>query len=134
MKILERIYRHMEIVTALIIAILIGVGGWSIKLLLSMAKRHRQHHRILDAYPDHVTLHTEEHEAIKAQLEYAKQVDIVQMRTQIISIYERAKNDGYITTHWSSQFWDLVDMYTKGGGNGLVGRIVIDMQEIPIKQ
>lgn len=126
-----------DVAVAIVIAFIVGVGGWSLRGCYKAWTTHKRQHRDIAKYPDMICIHKEEHEKhtkeheehasvhveIKEQLEYAKKVDIEQLRSQILQVYDKIINDENVSNEWVSQFYSLCELYFAGGGNGFVEKL-----------
>ena len=128
---------------------LITLGATTVCTLLvtkiaKVIKTIWRHHCEVEVLPAIFKKHEEVHTEIKLQLDLAEEQDIevnqklklaqeiyvVQMRNQILSIHDRAMDNGFITSHWARQFYDLVDMYVLIGGNSFVDKLIANINEM----
>ena len=115
---------------AVITAGAIGLSSWIFQRIKLALDRHIRNTKQLEVLPDLLEKHKTEHDHINKQLLYSSEVDVIQLRNQLLLIHERAMEQGAITPHWKSQFYDLYDKYKEGGGNGLVEKLKIDIDKM----
>lgn len=115
---------------AVITAGAIGLSSWLFRRCRLVLDRHIRNTKQLEELPVLLEMHKAEHEHIDKQLLYSSEVDVIQLRNQLLLIHERAIEQGSITPHWKSQFYDLYDKYKEGGGSGLVEKLKIDIDKM----
>ena len=115
---------------AIITAGAIGIVSWLLQRVKLALDRHIRNTKQLEVLPVLLETHKTEHEHINKQLLYSSEVDVIQLRNQLLLIHERAIEHGSIAPHWKSQFYDLYAKYKEGGGNGLVDNLKVDIDKM----
>lgn len=123
-----------EIWLAMIIASVAAGSGLFVRCIWKNCVKHHKHHMQLDTYPEMFKQHTNEHKEIKQSLNWGTASNIAQHRTQLMTIYDKAIAENFISRHWYYQFCELYTLYIQMGGNGPVSQMKKDLDNLVAMQ
>lgn len=115
------------VLLAVLTAGAIGVSSWTLKFSKRLYFKNKGYREQLEKLPQIILEHERLHEDLDNQLSLSQQIDIVQLKNQMMLIHDDACSKGYITPRWKMQFYDIYDMYKKGGGNGFADQLKADI-------
>lgn len=123
----------INIAEAVVVAVILGVGGILYRVFSGRSKNHRNDHEQIKKLPEVFEEHSKVHSEISEQLTglvCIHESNVVQMRTQLLQIHDRLMAGSPESKYWKQQFYELYTIYQEMGGNSFVEDLKRDIDDL----